>query len=160
MAERTTEDQLEQELDEIEAMFVQTAAEASAEGSMLTLHDVGAATLYFSDRPKRAVGHVTSEMFVDMWGDGENSFKEDPPNAVLAFLEPGDDLPEDVVIEIQNPRIDGSRLTYDFKMLEGTMPTSAKGGVTLFIDPFGRPLSPVSAAGINRRRRRRNRRGI
>ena len=100
MAEGTTKDQLEQELDEIEAMFVQTAVEASAEGKVLTLHDVGAATLYFSDRPKRVVGHVTSEMFVDMWDEGENSFQQDPPNAVLAFLESGDDLPEDVVIEI------------------------------------------------------------
>ena len=58
MAERTTEDQLEQELDDIEAMFVQTAAEASAEGSALTLHDVGAATLYFSD-PLRSVRWAT-----------------------------------------------------------------------------------------------------
>ena len=136
---------MEQELDEIEAMFVQTAVEASAEGSVLTLHDVGAATLYFSDRPKRVVGHVTSDMFVDMWDEGENSFREDPPNAVLAFLESGEDLPEDVVIEIQNPRIEGSRLMYDFKTLDGAMPASAKGGVTLFIDPFGRP----AVAGVS-----------
>jgi hypothetical protein len=25
---------------------------------------------------------------IEMWGVGENSFAEDPPNAVLAFLEP------------------------------------------------------------------------
>ena len=160
MTQEATKDQLEQELDEIEAMFVQTAVEASAEGSVLTLHEIGASTLYFSDRPKRVVGHVTSEMFVDMWDEGENSFREDPPNAVLAFLESGEDLPEDVVIEIQNPRIEGSRLMYDFKTLDGAMPASAKGGVTLFIDPFGRPLSPVSAAGMNRRGRRRDRRRI
>jgi hypothetical protein len=32
------------------------------------------------------------------------------------------------------------------------------GAVTLFIDPLGRPLSPVSPAGMNRRGRRRDRR--
>ena len=160
MAEETTKDQIEQQLDEIDAMFVQTAVEASTEGGVLTLHDVGASTLYFSDRPQRVVGHVTSEMFVDMWDEGENSFHDDPPNAVLAFLEPGDDAPEDVVIEIQNPRLEGSRLMYDFKTLEGSVPAAAKGGVTLFIDPFGRPLSPVSAAGVHRRGRRRDRRRI
>ena len=85
-------------------------------------------------------------MFVEMWDEGENSFQNDPPNAVLAFLEPGDDMPEDVVIEIRNPRLEGSRLSYDFATLEGAMPASAKGGVTLFIGPFGRPLSPMSAA--------------
>jgi hypothetical protein len=85
-------------------------------------------------------------MFVEMWDEGENSFQNDPPNAVLAFLEPGDDMPEDVVIEIRNPRLEGSRLSYDFATLEGAMPASAKGGVTLVIGPFGRSLSPMSAA--------------
>jgi hypothetical protein len=28
----------------------------------------------------------------------------DPPNALLAFLEPGDDMPKDFVIAIRNPR--------------------------------------------------------
>ena len=37
------------------------------------------------------------------------------------------------------------------------MPAHAKGGLTLFIDPFGRPLSPVWAGGIHRRRGRRMR---
>ncbi len=153
-----TKEQIEQELDEIEAMFVQSAPEASVEDGVLTLHDVSPSTLFFSDRPKRVVGHVTSAMFVDMWDEGQNSFAEDPPNAVLAFLEPGDDVPEDVVTVIRDPRMDGASLSYDVEVLEGTMPAHAKGGVTLFIDPFGRPLSPVSAAGINRRSRRRGRR--
>ena len=153
-----TKEQIEQELDEIEAMFVQSAPEASVTEGVLTLHDVSASTLFFSDRPERVVGHVSSTMFVDMWDEGQNSFAEDPPNAVLAFLESGDDVPEDVVTVIRNPRMDGAALSYDIEVLEGTMPAHAKGGVTLFIDPFGRPLSPVSAAGIHRRSRRRGRR--
>jgi hypothetical protein len=32
--------------------------------------------------------------------------------------------------------------------------------VTLFVDPFGRPLSPVSVCGVRRRERRRVRRRI
>jgi hypothetical protein len=153
-----TEQNVEQGLEEIEAMFVQTASEAAVEGSVLTLHDVSRSTLYFSDRPKRVVGHVTSEMFVDLWDQGENSFAEDPPNAVLSFLEPGADVPDDVVTVIKSPRMEGASLSYDIEVLEGEMPAHAKGGVTLFIDPFGRPLSPVSAAGIHRRGRRRARR--
>jgi hypothetical protein len=42
-------------------------------------------------------------------------------------------------------------------VLDGTLPTSTDP-VALFIDPFGRPLSPVSAAGMHRRERRRMRR--
>ncbi len=160
MAEDPSKQKVEGELEEIEAMFVQTASEAAVEDGVLTLHDASRSTLYFSDRPERVVGHVTSEMFVDLWDEGENSFAENPPNAVLAFLEPGADVPDDVVTVIRNPRMEGASLSYDIEVLEGKMPAHAKGGVTLFIDPFGRPLSPVSAAGVHRRRRRRGRRGI
>ena len=31
---------------------------------------------------------MTTADFVDLWGEGDNSFETDPPNAVLAFLEP------------------------------------------------------------------------
>jgi hypothetical protein len=45
----------------------------------------------------------------------------------------------------------------EIERLEGTVP--AQGGpITLFIDPFGRPLSPVSVCGVRRRERRRTRR--
>ena len=39
-------------------------------------------------------------------------------------------------------------------LLEGSLPPNGEL-VSLFIDPFGRPLSPVSLAGMNRRARRR-----
>jgi len=95
--------------------------------------------------------------FVDLWGEGDNSFEEDPPNAVLSFLEPGDQAPEDAVVVIEQPRLENGHLAYAIKTLEGTVPTHT-GPVTLFIDPFGRPLSPGSMGGIRRRERRRDRR--
>ena len=77
MAEDATKQQVEQELEEIEAMFVQTAPEAAVEGSVLTLHDVSRSTLYFSDRPERVVGHVTSDMFIV--GRGREQLLGEPP---------------------------------------------------------------------------------
>ena len=108
----------EQQLEDIEALFVQTAASMSSEGDTVTLHGLSPSTLYFSDRPQREVGHMTSRSFVDLWA--------------------GDDL------------------TYRIKVLDGAVPAST-GPCALFIDPFGRPLSPVSAAGMHRRARRRRR---
>ena len=146
-------------IDELEAeqsMFVQTANAITSDGATLTLKGVTPSTLYFSDRPKRIVGHMTTVDFVDLWAEGDNSFEEDPPNAVLAFLEPGDEAPEDAVVVIQQPRLENGQLSYSIKTLEGTVPTQA-GPVTLFIDPFGRPLSPVSVCGVRRRERRRAR---
>ena len=152
-----TDKQMIEELEAEESMFVQTARGISSDGTTLTLNDVTPSTLYFSDRPKRVVGHMTTADFVDLWGEGDNSFEEDPPNAVLAFLEPDDQAPEDAVVVIRQPRLENGHLSYSIETLEGTVPTQT-GPVTLFIDPFGRPLSPVSVGGIRRRERRRDRR--
>ena len=97
---------------------------------------------------------VSSKKFVDQWGDGENSFAEDPPNAVVSFLEDGDATPEEVTVTIRDPQLDGDTLTYTIDILDGKLPAKA-GPCALFIDPIGRPLSPMSVAGVRRRGRRR-----
>ena len=84
-----TEEQAVEELQAEQSMFVQTALAVTSDGTTLTLKDVTPSTLYFSDRPKRIVGHMTTADFVDLWAEGDNNFEEDPPNAVPAFLEPG-----------------------------------------------------------------------
>jgi hypothetical protein len=146
----------EERLEEIEALFVQTATRMTGEGERLVLHGMSPSTLYFADRPEREIGHMSTRSFVELWGEGENSFAADPPNAVLSFAEPGDRPPKDVVVVLQEPRLEGDQLSYEIKTLDGTLPAST-GPCALFIDPFGRPLSPVSAGGMHRRARRRRR---
>jgi len=145
-------------------LFVQLAEEGTWLPSVddpeiyeLSLGGISSQTVYFSDRPERVVGHLTTQEFVDIWDDGDDSFAKDPPNAVLSFVARGSDVPHNTVIEISDPMLNGGDLSYSAKILEGTLPATADG-CTLFIDPFGRPLSPVSLAGMNRRDRRRDRR--
>ncbi len=71
---------------EFEALYVQSAESATSDNGAFTLHGLAPATLMFSDRPERIVGHLTAAQFIHGWGDGENSFAVDPPNAVLSFL--------------------------------------------------------------------------
>jgi hypothetical protein len=149
---------LAEQLETEESMFVQTAQGIDSDGGTLTLRGVTPSTLYFSDRPQRVVGHMTTADFVDLWAIGDNSFEADPPNAVLSFLAPGADVPDDAVVVLTKPNLDGAGdLAYSIEVLEGTVPAHT-GPVTLFIDPFGRPLSPVSVCGVRRRERRRMRR--
>jgi len=149
---------LAEQLETEESMFVQTAQGIESAGGTLTLRGVTPSTLYFSDRPQRVVGHMSTADFVDLWAIGDNSFESDPPNAVLSFLEPGGEVPEDAVVVLTKPNLVGAGdLAYSIEVLEGEVPAHA-GPVTLFIDPFGRPLSPVSVCGIRRRSRRRARR--
>jgi hypothetical protein len=152
-------DQMIEQLEEIDALFVQSAMGFESNEDRVMLRGIAPSTVYFSDRPQRVVGHIGNSDFVSIWSEGEDSFATDPPNAVLAFVDEGSMMPSDVVITITDPQLDGDDLSYAMTVLEGELPASA-AGCTLFIDPFGRPLSPVSVAGMHRRTRRRTRRRV
>jgi hypothetical protein len=154
-----SEDNMEMEefanADEIEALFAQSAAGMSYQDGRLTLNGIAPTTLLFSDRPQRVTGHVPTEEFLDSWGDGDNSFADDPPNAVLSIF--SENEVNDIVVVLRDPTLDGDQISYQVEILDGEMPASG-GASSLFIDMIGRPLSPVSIAGVRRRGRRRGRR--
>jgi hypothetical protein len=136
-----------------ELLFVQQAHRVSLADGVLTLGEVNPATVFFSDRPQRIVGHVPVGVFVADWGrGGAESFAADPPNALLAFFGPGN--VREVVVELSNPRLRGHDLTYDARVLQG--PARASGGpATLFLDastiPWG-PPPPATGPSLQVRR--------
>ena len=146
----------EPQVDSIEALFVQSARGMTSSDNSVTFHGLAHSTLFFADRPQRVVGHLSSKKFVNQWGEGEDSFAVDPPNAVISFLENEDTPPEEVTVELLDPQINEDTLTYKIIVLDGKLPAKA-GPCSLFIDPIGRPLSPMSVAGVRRRERRRMR---
>jgi alpha-galactosidase len=48
----------EQQLEDMEALFIQTAASMTSDRGTITLHGLSPSTLYFADRPQRDVGHM------------------------------------------------------------------------------------------------------
>jgi hypothetical protein len=69
----------EAQLEDIEALFVQTAGRLTSDGSgQITLEGISPSTIYFADRPKREVGHLATNRFVDLWTEGDNSFGTNP----------------------------------------------------------------------------------
>jgi hypothetical protein len=73
-------------------------------------------------------------------------------NATLAIV--SKDVAEDVVLTLRAPELDGSTLRYSVTVLEGD--DDVEGGpCSLFVDPVGMPLTPVSVAGVARRTTRR-----
>ena len=113
------------QVENIEALFVQSAHGLTTSKGSVTFHGVAHQTLFFADRPQRVVGHLSSRKFVDQWGEGEDSFADDPPNAVLSFLEDGDMVPEEVTMTISDPQLDGDTLTYTVEILDGMLPASS-----------------------------------
>lgn len=140
--------------EKVQYLYVQTAHAVSAKGDTLTLYGVGPTTLYFSDRPERIAGHGTTAEVVKTWSEGEDSFAKDPPNATLSILGDGAEEVDDIVVELSNPKLSGSELIYTVKVIDGKLPASG-GPSSLFIDIIGRPLTPMSVAGVGRRVTRR-----
>jgi hypothetical protein len=74
--------------------------------------------------------------FIMQWDDGKDNFAVDPPNATVSILGgEGSDV-SDAVVTLKTPKLDGTTLTFDITILEGTL-TGATGPAALFIDHFG-----------------------
>jgi len=121
-------------------MFVQIAEDVKVDAASKTfrLVKVSQQTLYFSDRPVRRAGHLKMADYLKEWTvkAGKDNFGEDPPNATLSVYEPGQADNTVAVVEITQPRIDGSDLVYSYKLIEGKLP-AAGGATSLFIDWIG-----------------------
>jgi hypothetical protein len=59
-----------------------------------------------------------------------------------------------IIVELQDPVLADDNLVYTVKLLQGDMPVQAND-VSVFIDIIGRPLTPLSFAGVARRNYRR-----
>lgn len=135
-------------------LFVQSSKSMSFDPATnkLTLEDVSPVTVFFTDRPERIAGNMKTTAFLPFWSEGKDSFESDPPNADISIVE-GKTLKQ-TVVELQDPVLEGGNLSYTVKILQGDMP--AKGTeVAVFIDIIGRPLTPLSFAGVARRNYRR-----
>lgn len=146
------DDSKEKSEDMVNMLFVQSADGAELKNGKLRLKGINRATIFFSDRPDRITGHEPTEDFVYNWGAGDDSFKVNPPNAVLSIVT--GPQPQEIVLVLSAPVIYRNDLIYDVRVLDG--PQAIIGGASsLFIDTLGRPRTPRSVAGVHRRKRRR-----
>jgi hypothetical protein len=126
-------------MQKIELLFVQnsTGMQYDKAKGTLRMKNISASTLFFTDRPVRMAGHYhTKGEFMKFWTEGPDNFTKNPPNATLSIVEPDQADLINVVVELRNPRMQGSDLLYDVKIIEGTMPAAA-GAAVLFIDILG-----------------------
>lgn len=140
----------------VDLLFVQEAKAVTFEEGQLTLKGLNPHTLFFSDRPDDIAGYMTYSEFIDTVSNGPDNFSEDPPNATLIVFD-GEELLESVLELSSKPSLQGDDVIFtSVKLIQGVPPASGETAV-LFIDTIGRPLSPVSVAGVHRRHRRRRR---
>ena len=139
-------------VDMVPSLFVVNARSASLQGQTLTLAGVSPTSIVFADRPVRAAGHLPTEALLDEWTTGD--FAKDPPNAKVSVLSKDGLSAHDVVVELRSPHLEGDRLTFDIRVLEGDL-AGADGPASVFVDIIGLPFTPLSFAGVARRSARR-----
>jgi hypothetical protein len=134
----------------VPSLIVLNARGASLQGGKLVLSGVAPNSIIFADRPVRAAGHDTTAHIVEDWDKGSDNFSKDPPNATISgFTKDGSGV-KDAVVVLKSPKLDGDKLVFDVDLLEGDL-NGADGAAALFIDIIGRPLTPMSFAGVGRR---------
>jgi hypothetical protein len=133
----------------VPSLIVLNANGATLQGGKLILVGVAPNSIVFADRPVRAAGHDLTAHVVEDWAIGNDNFANDPPNATVSGFGK-DGTVRDAVVVLKSPKLEGDKLTFDVDVLEGDL-TGADGAAAVFIDIIGRPLTPRSFAGADRR---------
>jgi hypothetical protein len=119
-------------------LFVQNGTGGTLSETTLTLTGVSSQTGYFSDRPYREAGQISTEEFIALWDEGE-TFANDPPNADFTCTVDGEVI--NYVIELTMPELTGDELTYVVEGIGDTnLPGTAEtcsGTAHVFIDGSG-----------------------
>ena len=119
-----------------EWLYTHTALEATATSSTTLVIPFTEDIFAFTDRPNREFKYISGDEFASYWNDydDENSFKLDPPNAVLTWVDA--DAVEEVEVVITDANFDGDNIIYT---IENTTITSNQSfeEVSLFVDGNG-----------------------
>lgn len=84
--------------------------------------------LMFADRPNRTIKYITGTELQNLWTNGTNNFKTDPPNAVLSSIA----IPPTVVV-LGQMKVDNNTITYTFSCDKNLTPANLSH-ITLTID--------------------------
>jgi len=121
---------------EKEWLYTHTALEATATSSTTLVMPFTEDIFAFTDRPNREHKFISGDEFASYWNDydDENSFKLDPPNAVLTWVDA--DGVEEVEVVITDADFDGTNVIYT---IENTTITANQSfeDVSLFVDGNG-----------------------
>ena len=117
-------------------LYAHTASQGIATSSTTFVMPVTDDIFGFTDRPYRKSKYISGDEFASYWNDYDdvNSFKLDPPNAVLTYVD-GDEIKELEVV-ITDATFDNSNITYT---IDNTSLTNNEtfDDASLFVDGNG-----------------------
>ncbi len=100
-----------------EWLFVHTAQTAEMTSTTILVIPVTRDIFAFTDRPNRMHGYMNAHEFVSLWDKGEgDTFKADPPNAVLTWVD-GREMKEAELLIISAETVShGREISYEVKL--------------------------------------------
>ena len=118
-----------------EWLFVHTSPTAEMTSDTTLVMPVTREIFAFTDRPNRQHGYLTAHAFVSLWDKGEgDTFKADPPNAVLTWVE-GDKVHEaEVIITDASVLAHGKAISFEVKLEAGEALSGQMQRLSLFVD--------------------------
>ena len=120
-----------------EWLFVHTAQTAEMTSATTLVMPVTRDIFAFTDRPNRQHGYMKAHQFVTLWDESEgDTFKADPPNAVLTWVDGGEMKEAEVLITDAKVVGDGygTAVQYSVKVEAGDVFSGLGDGASLFID--------------------------
>jgi len=120
-----------------EWLFVHTAQTAEMSSATTLIMPLTRDIFAFTDRPNRMHSYMSAHEFVSLWDEGEgDTFKADPPNAVLTWVD-GDEMKEAEVLIIGAKTVSHGRgIAYQVKLEAGETPEGNIGVASFFVDAF------------------------
>jgi len=118
-----------------EWLFVHTAETAEMTSATTLVMPVTRDIFAFTDRPNRQHGYMKAHEFVSLWDFGEgDTFKADPPNAVLTWVD-GDEMKEAELLILSAETVShGREIAYEVKLEAGDVVSGKIETGSLFVD--------------------------
>ncbi len=118
-----------------EWLFIHTAETAEMTSATTLVMPATRDIFAFTDRPNRMHGYMNAHEYVSLWDEGEgDTFKADPPNAVLTWVD-GDEMKEAELLILSAETVShGREIAYEVKLEAGQAPAGKVGSASLFVD--------------------------
>ena len=130
-----------------EWLFVHTAQTAEMTSDTTLVMPATRDIFAFTDRPNRMHGYMNAHEFVSLWDEGEgDTFKADPPNAVLTWVD-GDEMKEAEVLILSAETVShGRAIAYEVKLEAGDVVSGKLRATSMFADSNTLNLLGLSVA--------------
>ena len=121
-----------------EWLFVHTAETAEMTSDTTLVMPVTRDIFAFTDRPNRMHAYMNAHEYVSLWDEGEgDTFKADPPNAVLTWVDGDGEMKEAELLILSAETVShGREIAYEVKLEAGDVVSGKIGVGSLFVDDF------------------------